>query len=117
MFTNAKATITKRGDSIDDTTGYRTKETEPEVLIKDVPCVFSQRTAAKRAYADGMRDYVKPMYTMIIHGYSDLEIVSGVEAEITYAGKTETFTVSDAVFSPGISASHWECDLERIKTP
>src|SRR5574343_1097060 len=114
MFTNATLTLFTRGDSIDDTTGYRT-EGDQIFIIQDAPCVFSQRSGAKRnVNADGLRDYVKPIFSVILHGNTTIEVPPGTQAQVTCAGVTETYTVNHAVLSQGIGAAHWEMDIERV---
>ena len=117
MFSNATLTLWTRGDSIDEDTGYRTTGTQTFIL-QDAPCVFSQRSGAKRSVnADGLRDYVKPIFSVILHGNKTIEIPPGTQAQVTCAGVTNIFTVNHAVLTQGIGAAHWEIDVERVVTP
>ena len=118
MFSNATVTITRRGETIDADTGYREAGDGEEVLTA-ARCVFSQnKSAGRQVNANGMREYTKPVYALLIPGYPDADLRPGDQATVTPdAGPVQDLTLNDAVFTVGISESHWECDVDRIKTP
>lgn len=118
MFTNATVTITRRGASYDGDTGYREAGAGAAVLT-DVRCVFSQNKSSKRAVnSGGIREYVKPSYSLLIPDESDVELKPGDQATVTPdAGPVQTFTLDDAVHTVGVGESHWECDIATLKVP
>lgn len=118
MFTNALVTITRRGTTIDSDTGYRETGTGTAVLSA-VRCVLSQNKSAGRTVnTNGLREYTKPVYALLIPGYPSADLRPGDQADVTPdAGPEQSFTLNDAVFSVGIMENHWECDVERVKLP
>lgn len=118
MFNNATVTISRRGETQDPTTGYRTEGTG-RMIIRDVPCYFGNTRNARSRFADGMREYVKATPSVIVADPLCVEVRPGDQATVTYqAGKqsfSQDFTVNDAIPAPGIAETHWEIDLERLK--
>ncbi len=118
MFTNASVTITRRGDAYNAATGYRESSTATEILDA-VRCTLSQGHSSPRLVnREGLRDFVKPSYSLLIPGHPDVSILPGDQAAVTPdKGPSMTFTVNDAIPSPGIGEFHWECGIERVSVP
>lgn len=117
MF-NATVTITRNGESIDQTTGRRAAETAV-VILQDADCTVSQSKSSRIKHTDGIREIVKPSYALSIETYEDITIHMGDIAHITMrdATSTETYTINDSILSLGIRRRRWNCEIERIKVP
>lgn len=118
MWTNASVTITRRGDAYDSATGYR-KDTTATAVLTAVRCCLSQNPNASRMVnKDGVRDYAKPVFSLLIAGHPSADLRTGDQATVAPdSGPTWTFTLNDAVYTNGIGESHWECNMERIDIP
>lgn len=118
MFVNATITVTRGETSINQTTGRR-ESTTPETILQDAPCLVGQSKSRRVVRQDGLREFVKPAYSVSIETYDDITLLPGDQAEITMhdAETTETYTIDDAILSVGIRRRIWKCDIERIKTP
>lgn len=118
MFSNATVTITRRGAGYDSDTGYR-EAGDGETVLSGVRCVFSQNKSAGRvSNANGLREYTKPVYSLIIPGNPDANLLPGDQATVTPdAGPEQELTLNDAVYTVGITEDHWECDVDRVKLP
>lgn len=117
MWTNATATITRRGSNISDDRGYRKTGTASAVLT-DVRCLLSQSTGRRSVNTDGLREFSKPSHMLMIPGQPDAALGPGDQATVVPdSGPTITVTINDALFTHGIGEGHWECGIEHIQTP
>lgn len=126
METNAILTLKRRGDGYDQTTGRRKAVTQ-KTILRDVPCVFTQpKSSGRRSYSDGIRDSVKPVYSLLIPDQhcapaASYEIAPGDQATVTIKigrdTNERTFTVNDAILAAGYTEAHWECTIEDVKVP
>lgn len=117
---NCTVTIKRKGSTIDQTTGQKTAGTE-RIILRDQPCIITQDSKLGRtAYASGLREYNKPIDTVIFDDVLGVEIYAGDVAVIDIQTEsrvmTSAYIVSGANLSPGITSSKWFVTLERIKT-
>lgn len=117
MYTNAIVTVTRPTKGIDAATGYPT-ESASITLLSAVRCVLSHTTAAdRRVRSNGLSEFAKPEYPLLIHGQPTAGLLPGDIATITLdvSGAVETFTINEAIFTVGIGECHWQATVERLK--
>ena len=116
MFTNALATFRRVTKEYDADTGRR-KEGDTDVTAQDEPALYTPQRFAKRVYhGNTLAEHVKTLPHLSIPN-ATLDLKDGDLCDLTYADRTETFTVASAELCVGIVDNHWQAELERVRTP
>lgn len=112
---NATVTIRRRGEEIDDATGYRSP-VDRNAVLEDAPCKFSWNAGTRQSFSAGVREFVKSTPSLVLDDF-DGEILPGDAADVTFTTAArvheETFTVDTADRRVGTLGTRWFLTLSR----
>lgn len=117
LVNNATVTIRRRGEVIDDATGYRSQG-DQAAAVEDAPCMFSWNTGTRQSFSEGVREFVKSAPSLVLDDF-DGEILPGDEAEVKFTTAarvdTESYTVDTADRRVGTLGTRWFLTLSRVQ--
>ncbi len=112
-----KVTITRGAIGHDQVTGLRASQTAQTILLNHDCTITYDRSATRQAYSRGLREVVKPTYSMLIEDATNVVIQLGDKATVTYDdGKITAFTVDAAELVRGLTADEWVLDLSQVQS-